>query len=267
MSGTAGARGLSGPALARPGGGGADWLRYYRPRPRARYRLVCFPYASGNATFYRGWAVRAPLHVEVVAVQYPGRLDRIGEPCVPDMDAMVEQILPALEPLLDQPYALFGHSMGAAVAYEVAYRLEHRYGRPPVRLFLSGRPAPRHHRTGDKHLGPDEVLWRELGRLGGTTDAVLAHPELRATLMPVLRADYRLIETYRPTTGLPLRVPVTALAGDADPEAQVPDVADWIHYTRGAFELHVFPGNHFFLVPRQGEVLDRVVGSLATMPG
>jgi pyochelin biosynthetic protein PchC len=244
-----------------------DWLRYYRPRPSARRRLICFPYASGNATFYRGWATQLPPDIEVVAIQYPGRLDRIAEPCVPDMDTMVDLVIRALERLPEREYALFGHSMGAAVAYEVAYRLEHRYGTPPQRLFLSGRPAPKHHRTGIKHQGSDDLLWDELRRLGGTTDAVLEHPELRATLMPALRGDYRLIETYRPTVGLPLTVPLTALTGDHDPEAPIHEVADWQRYTTGPFDLQVMPGDHFYLVSQQDAVLARVADGLGARVG
>jgi pyochelin biosynthetic protein PchC len=239
-----------------------NWLRYYRPRPAARRRLFCFPFASGNATFFREWAVRLPADVEVIAVQYPGRLDRIAEPCVLDMDTMVDEIVGALVPVLGDDFALFGHSMGAAVAYEVTYRLQHGLGLLPRRLFLSGRPAPRHHRQGVKHRSSDDVLWGELRRLGGTAEAALAHPELQAAVLPTLRADYRLIETYRPTIGPPLTVPVTALTGDADPEAPVDEVADWKSCTSGGFELRVLPGNHFYLVPQQRQVFAHLVDGL-----
>ncbi len=226
-----------------------DWLRAYRPRPGARLRLFCFPHATGNATFYRNWAVKMPTDIEVVAIQYPGRLDRIADPCVPDMETMVDSIVTALSGKVRERYAIFGHSMGAAIAWEVAYRLEYRLGAPPVRLFVSGRPAPKHHRPGSKHLGSDDFLWEEMRRLGGTTDAALAHPELRAALMPTLRADYRLVETYQPTLGPPITTPISAFTGDQDPEALVPEVADWEHATTGSFDFKVFPGDHFYLVP------------------
>lgn len=243
---------------------GENWLRRYRPRPSARRRLFCFPYASGNATFYRDWAITLPADVEVVAVQYPGRLDRIGEPCARDMDTLVDGVVAALRPLLGTDFALFGHSMGAAVAYEVTYRLEHGLGVRPRRLFVSGRPAPRHHRSGQtKHLLPDDALWDELRRLGGTTDAALVHPELRATVLPTLRADYRLVESYRPTGGPPLGTPITAITGDVDPEAPVGHVADWSSYTTGGFELRVLPGHHFYLIDQQARVLDELRAGLA----
>ncbi|HEU4421790.1 MAG TPA: alpha/beta fold hydrolase [Pilimelia sp.] len=238
------------------------WLRRYKPRPDPRLRLVCFPYASGNATFYRPWAALLPEHVELVAVQYPGRLDRIGEPVVQDMAAMVDAIVGLLPGVLDRPVALFGHSMGAAVAFEVARCLQERYDTRIARLFLSGRPAPAHHRNGVKHLDSDDVLWLELHRLGGTSPEALAHPELRAAVMPSLRGDYRLIETYRPAPGGVLACPITALVGDRDPELTVAQARDWRRHTSGGFTLRVFPGDHFYLRPHRDEVIREVVSRL-----
>lgn len=242
----------------------ADWLRTYRPRPGARLRLFCFPHATGSATFYRDWALRLPADIEVVAIQYPGRLDRISEPCVPDMETMVGSIVSVLADNVGDDFAIFGHSMGASIAYEVAYRLEFRHGTPPRRLFVSGRPAPKHHRPGTKHLGSDDFLWEEMRRLGGTGDAALSHPELRAVLMPTLRADYRLIETYQPTLGPPVSTPITAFTGDRDPEAGVAEVADWEHATTGPFEIRIFSGEHFYLVPEAAGVLTGVMDGLSS---
>jgi pyochelin biosynthetic protein PchC len=239
-----------------------DWLRCYRPRPGAALRLLCFPHASGNATFYRDWTTRLPPEVELVAVQYPGRLDRIKEPCVLDMPTMVDAITDAVRPVLDGPFALFGHSMGAAIAYEVALGVARRYEVAPVAAFLSGRPAPRHHRPGVKHLGDDDALWGELRRLGGTADEALDHPDLRAALMPTLRGDYRLIETYQPSGPQPLASPIVALSGTDDPEAAVSEVADWVEYTERDFTLHVFEGNHFYLVPHRDAVVATVAQGL-----
>jgi pyochelin biosynthetic protein PchC len=238
------------------------WLRRYRPSPLARVRLVCLPHASGNASFYRTWAAGFPDDVEVVAVQYPGRLDRITEPCVTDMDAMVASIAVAVGPLLDGPVCLFGHSMGAAVGYEVAHLLERWYGVPLHGLFVSGHPAPHHHRPGVKHLGSDDVLWDEVRRLGGTTQAVLDMPELRTALLPALRADYRLMETYRPTLSPPLLSPIVALTGDCDPEVDVHQAAEWGGYTDGRFACVVLPGDHFYLVAQRQAVTDAILGAM-----
>jgi pyochelin biosynthetic protein PchC len=152
--------------------------------------------------------------------------------------------------------------MGAAGAYEVARRLERRHAAPLAHLFVSGRPAPCHHRPGTKHLGPDDDLWDELRRLGGTDPAALENPQLRSALLPTLRADYRLIESYRPVDAAPLATPVSALVGDVDTEALVDEVAAWAGYTRAAFDLTVFDGDHFYLVPHRTKVLAGVIRSL-----
>lgn len=237
------------------------WLRCYRPRPTARIRLVCFPHATGSAPFYRAWPAELPDDIELLAVQYPGRLDRVAEPPVVSMGVLADLVTAVLAPRRDLPLALFGHSMGAAVAYEVAHRLERRLELPLAHLFVSGRPAPRYHRPGSKHLGPDDVLWAELRRLGGTDREALDNPQLRSALMPTLRADYQLIESYRPAEGV-LRAPISALVGDADPEAPVNEVAAWADYTQSAFDLTVFDGNHFYLVPQRGKVLAGISRSL-----
>jgi pyochelin biosynthesis protein PchC len=239
------------------------WLRCYKERPGARLRLICFPYASGSATFYRPWAAALPADLELIAVQYPGRLDRVGEPCVTDMDTMVETIAEVLPGALDRPFALFGHSMGGAIAYEVAHRLRARYGVEPVRLFVSGRQAPQFHEPGEKYRDSDDVLWAELARLGGTSEEALAHRELRSLLMPTLRGDYQLIETYRPAAREPLRCPITALVGTHDPEVPVDWAAGWAEHTTAGMTLKVFPGNHFYLVDEGAAVLAEVAGGCA----
>jgi pyochelin biosynthetic protein PchC len=239
-----------------------DWLRCYRPRPVARVRLLCFPYATGNATFYRPWAAELPDDIELVAVQYPGRLDRINEPCIADMDTMADTIARVLAPILDRPIALFGHSMGGAIGFEVAHRIRDRHGVNPVRFFVSGRPPPEYHCTGTKHRESDDVLWGEMARLGGTSDDVLAHPDLRAALMPTLRGDYQLIETYRPVATDPLATPITALVGDADPEVSVAQAMAWCRHTSAEFSLEVFPGNHFYLLGHRSAVIAEVVRGL-----
>ncbi|MYT29250.1 alpha/beta fold hydrolase [Streptomyces sp. SID8354] len=244
------------------------WLRRFRPVPHPRVRLVCLPHAGGSASFYRLWADALPWDVELVAVQYPGRMDRLREPCIEEAGKMADLLCEELRLLSGRPLVLFGHSLGALLAYEVARRLD-RPGTPaPAQLVLSGRAAPGTRPPTTVHLGDDEELWAELRRLGGTSDEVSAQPELRSLVLPALRSDYRLAETYRHVPGPPLSCPVTVCVGERDTEVSREQAAAWSRYTRGGCEVAVFPGGHFYLNPERDRLLELLSGALArhTLP-
>ncbi|WP_028648003.1 thioesterase II family protein [Nocardiopsis sp. CNT312] len=232
-----------------------SWLRRPRPRPGAGIRLVCLPHAGGGASSYRAWAPLLPDGVDLVCVQYPGREDRFGAPMVDDMSAAVSAVAGELAPLLDRPYALFGHSMGSAVAYELARALRDGGAPEPERLFASGRRAPADAPPGRVHECDDEALVAELLRLGGTEAEVLADPGLREAVLGYIRNDYRLIERYRPFPGPPLDCPVSVFLGDADPEIDTSNAERWSATTTARVDVQVFPGDHFYLAPRRREVL------------
>jgi pyochelin biosynthesis protein PchC len=253
-----GMSGMSGSA-ADPFG---TWLRSYLARPAAGMRLVCFPHAGGSARFFRSWAAALPPVVALLAVQYPGREDRIRESCVTRLDELAAQVTDALGTVRDRPLVLFGHSLGAAVAYEVARRLD-ATGPGPAALVVSGRPAPGREHPASLHRQGEEALWQDVRRLAGTSSLVLDDPRLRGVLLPALRGDYQLSETYRPAPGPPLRCPVIACLGDRDPEVSVAEARDWGEVTTGGFSLQVFAGDHFYLVPRAAEVIAAVVSQLA----
>ncbi|HET9383173.1 MAG TPA: alpha/beta fold hydrolase [Streptomyces sp.] len=235
------------------------WIRRFRPRPEADVRLVCLPHAGGSASYYHP-LTRSPLlpATEVLAVQYPGRQDRRREPLVDDIPRLADLITEALAPFGDRPLALFGHSMGAVLAFEVAQRL----GERPRHLFVSGRRAPSRFRRGTVHLLSDAELVGELRRAGGTDPRFLDDEELLAEILPVVRNDYRAVELYRWNQAPPLDCPVTALVGDRDPQAALDDVEAWRDHTTGAFDLRTFPGGHFYLNTHQGGVVDIIAKAL-----
>ena len=246
-----------GPA-ATPGG----WLRRYRPADDATLRLVCFPHAGGSASAYlRFAATLAPAGVEVLAVQYPGRQDRRREPFRDSVEDLVEALLPELRQWTRGPFALFGHSLGATLAFETARRLA-QYEENPAHLFLSGRRAPVVPRTDTAYLLDDRSLIERVTRLQGTDPVVLQDEELLRMVLPAIRSDYAMAGAYRYRPGPPLSLPTTVLTGDDDPNVTPSDAQRWSEVVAGPFALHVLPGGHFFLNDRTAQVCSLIEEAL-----
>ncbi|WP_091610910.1 thioesterase II family protein [Amycolatopsis saalfeldensis] len=240
------------------------WIRRFHPAGDARVRLVCLPHAGGSATAYfplSRAAAAAGLDAEVVAVQYPGRQDRRAEPCYDDVGDLADSIADDLAPWSDRPLALFGHSMGATVGYEVARRLETR-GTELLGLFASACRAPSRHRVEYVHQRDDDGLIAALKELSGTDTAVLGDDELLRMVLPAVRGDYTAVETYRHREGPELACPIEVLVGDADPVTTLAEADAWRAHTTGGCALEVFPGGHFYLNARLEAVLATVAARL-----
>lgn len=228
-------------------------------------KLFCFPYAGASAQCYARWRRGLPAWLDVRPVELPGRGARFGEPLHEQLAPLVAQLVTELRADLHAPYAFFGHSLGALIAFAVAHALRHGGLPQPEQLFLSGTSAPGH-RDDERYtrLDADADLIDELQRLGGTAAAVIHSPELMAMVLPVLRADFRLCANYAPVPRPPLTCAVHVLGGDGDAIGAAALQA-WRGETLGTFSCTSFVGDHFFLHAREAQVLDHLRAHLARL--
>lgn len=195
-------------------------------------------------------------------MQYPGRQDRRSEPCVETVEELAERLVEVVLPFQDKPLALFGHSLGGSVAFELAARLE-AHGVVPTTLFVSGRRAPSAIRENETaHLRDDAGLIDEIKQLAGTDDGLWDDKEMVALVLPAIRNDYRAAETYRPEHHTRIAAPIHALLGDDDPKANVNEVQRWATHTTGGFELDVYPGGHFYLNDHAPALIEHIANRL-----
>ncbi|GHF52515.1 oleoyl-ACP hydrolase [Streptomyces mashuensis] len=231
------------------------WIRRFHPAEDSGVRLVCLPHAGGSAPFYFPMSRALAPAVDVLCVQYPGRQDRRHDKAVEDIGEYADLIAAELKPWLDRPTALFGHSMGAVIAFEVARRLERDLGFVPLTLFASGRRAPSRYRDENVHRRDDDGVVAEMRLLSGTDSQILGDEELLRMVLPAIRSDYKAIETYRSEPGATVQTPVTVLTGSSDPRTSREEAEAWRDHTTGAFALHAFTGGHFFLAQHQQEIV------------
>jgi medium-chain acyl-[acyl-carrier-protein] hydrolase len=232
------------------------WLMPLRRGAGGASGLICFPYGGGSAAVFHGWGERLPAGVELHGVQLPGRTTRVFEPAYTSLPPLVDALVQALGPALRRPTVLFGHSMGALLAFELARELRRRGAPGPVALILSGCPAA-HLPIGSRvHDLPEPELLARLVRLGGTPPELLQDRELLDLVLPAVRADFAVAETYRHSAEPPLDVPIAAFAGRHDEHAAVDDVDAWREHTSAGFTLDVLPGEHFFIHTEADRFLD-----------
>ena len=246
----------------------ARWFPYVRRNPNVEVRLFCFPYAGGGAGAFRSWVERQPAFVEIYPVQLPGREMRIRETPLNRMSSVVQAIADAVDPLLNRPFAFFGHSMGAMICWELACELRRRHAIEPAHLFVSGRRAPEIPDT-SRHLHDLEPadLFEELRRFNGIPKEIYEHQELMELMLPVLRADFEVCETYAYRPEPPLNCPITVFGGLDDPEETPERLERWREHTSKSFDLRMLPGDHFFLHPSQPLLLQTLFEKLGQIAG
>jgi surfactin synthase thioesterase subunit len=224
--------------------------------------LFCFPHAGASATVYARWRRRLPEWLQVRPVELPGRGARIQELPYTDLDALADLLAGELIPQIGRPYALFGHSLGALLAFEVAHRLTSCRAAGPQALFVSGTHAPTRRNAGRyASWQSDDALVAEMRKLQGTSPEVLASTELMALTLPVLRADFQVCGGYRPKARPPLQCPLHVFGGDAD-ETTWDTLMAWQYESAGTFSLDVLQGGHFFIRSCEARVLELICGYL-----
>lgn len=240
------------------------WLSCRRPNSAAKLRLFCFAHAGIGASLFRLWSDELPASIEVQAVQLPGREARLREPLATALPALAEQVAEALLPVLTGPFAIFGHSLGALLGFEVARGLRRRGARPPVHLLVAARAAPQLPRDQPLlHTLPSDKLVAEVvRRYDGIPAAVRQEPALLQLLLPVLRADLQLLETYEYAEGEPLECPLSVFGGQQDGTVQPAQLEGWRAQTSEAFRLRLLPGNHFFLNTSRTALLQGIADDL-----
>ncbi|WP_224367779.1 thioesterase II family protein [Hyalangium versicolor] len=237
------------------------WFPYWKPRTGARVRLFCFPFAGGSASTLHRWASLGP-HVEVVAVQYPGRETRFQEPPFNRLSVLVDALGPVMLPLLDRPFAFFGYSMGTFISLMLAYWLRRSGAPAPRGMMMAAGSPPRLWIPRGTHLLSEEELIGELRRYGSAPPQVLAHRELMQLLLPMVRADFEMLDTFVHPDEPPLSLPISVWGGTEDRKPTPESLEHWRDYTTQDFSLQLIPGGHFFIQTAGEQLRDAVEKTL-----
>ncbi len=239
------------------------WVIRPQPNPQARLRLLCLPYAGAGASIFYPWIKELPSDIELCAIQLPGRESRLRESPLTNLKPLIQTLLPLLKPYLDLPFALFGHSMGALLSFELFRELRRQNYPLPVHLFVSGRNAPQLIDLQPPiHRLPDSQFIEQIKHYNGISDEILQNTKLMQQFLPVLRADFAMIETYFYANEPPLDCPITAFGGLEDPKVSQAGLAAWDKQTKAEFNLQMFPGDHFFLNSVREELLRAILTQL-----
>ncbi|HEY2391542.1 MAG TPA: alpha/beta fold hydrolase [Candidatus Angelobacter sp.] len=247
----------------------ARWFERLTTAGTPLLRLFCFPYAGGNAQVFRKWQRDLPAQVEVCLVHLPGRDRRMSERPFTRLQPLVQAVADALVPEIDSQYVFYGHSMGALISFELARELRRRNLKLPVHLFVSGRRAPSVPETEPPifHLPPREFI-AEIKRLNGTPSEFFEHAELQELILPLLRADFEIVDTYEYASEAPLACPITVYGGEQDGRVPIESLTAWKKQTSTKYNLRMLSGGHFFIESHKIEFIKTFVDDLkAILPG
>ena len=239
------------------------WFPFGKPSLRARQTIFCIPFAGGSAAVYRPLAELMPPDIEVCPIELPGRATRIREQPFTHATLLATAIAQALRPFVHRPYSIFGYSLGALMALEVARQIRREQRPLPEHLFVAARHAahlPSPHPT--RYKRTDAELIEELRHLGGTPAEVLANQDLLQFLLPFLRADFTLDDTYEHQNEPALCCPLTAFGGLEDPGVSRPSLEAWRVHSTGVCRAYLYPGGHFFIPEAWPRIAEAICSAL-----
>jgi surfactin synthase thioesterase subunit len=239
------------------------WFLITRPKPLARYRLFCYPYAGGNAMAFMSWEDLLPASIELVAIQPPGRGARLGESLLTSVEQMAEQLVHAIPPMLNRPYLIYGHSLGAVVGFELLHALKANHLPLPQRYFGAARRAPQAPpRLAPTHEYPLERFKAELKSLNGTPDAVLENPNLMELIVPILRTEMKAAYVYHREPEARLECEVSVFGGARDERVLPEELMGWQDHFAKQMDLRIFDGGHFFMEDNKHLVVNAICASV-----
>ncbi len=231
-----------------------------------KIKLFCFPYAGGSAAAYNKWRQYLDKHIELRTVELAGRGRRIYDPLYRSIEEAVEDVYHMISAeLAKEPYAFFGHSMGGIIAYELAYKIRNNNLPEPVHIFFSGRGAPNVPDEDEEiwHTLPDDEFKEKILELGGTPKEFFEHPELIEVLLPMLRTDFRIAETYQHDGEVkPLDYDITVFIGKEE-EVTAEQMHGWREHTKKVCTIHYFAGEHFFIHEETEQLVKVINNTLA----
>jgi surfactin synthase thioesterase subunit len=240
-----------------------NWLKVLRPKMNPRLRLFCFPYAGGSSAIYSEWLKLLDADIELIAIQLPGRAERIHETPIGEMDKLTNGILAELQNLQDIPFAFFGHSMGARIAYALSLKMQTLGNRLPDRLILSAHGAPEANKKPKTlHTLPDDELISELRLMNGTSKELLENKELMSFILPMIRADFK-VACERIDSDVKLPCTASVVSGIEDFELKYHELEAWADCFRSTLDIHLIAGDHFFINKNTGTLLSLVNTILA----
>lgn len=241
----------------------SPWFPSHYDDSHCSMRFFCFPFSGGSASTYRLWQQHLPEFCNLIGVELPGRAGRFLEPAHHRMNELIDELIPEILPLLDKPYAFFGHSNGALIAFELSCELARRGHPGPRQLILSAKNPP-HIKKAESYYGlPRDKFIEKLRGYGGTPEAVWANDELMDMVLPTLRADFSIGETYQCHADMKLDLPVSVFAGREDPYVDVDTLNQWQRYVTPEVQISMFGGNHFYFKPDPGPLLRNITRLLS----